>query len=143
MATSGAAAAAWTVAARTIALISKAREIRLALLEEGAHGFFRLGRGEPLDEDAAFVRDLLLHRLGVRGFHQALGEADRFRRQRGELACRLLRRREELLFVHDGGDDADLARFLGGEGLAEEQELGRALVASDERQKKSRAELRH
>src|SRR4051812_14700384 len=99
MATSGAAAAAWTVAARTITPISKAGEVRLALLEEGAHGFFCLGRGETLDEDAPFIGDLLLHRLGMRGFHQALGEADRFRRKRGELACRFLRRREELLFV--------------------------------------------
>src|SRR5690349_2925539 len=44
------------------------REVRLALLEEGAHRLFRLGRAKPLPEDAGFLGDLLLHGRGVRGF---------------------------------------------------------------------------
>src|SRR6267142_2187629 len=67
----------------------EAREVRLALLEEGAHRLLRFRRGEALDEDAALLGDLLLHRVGVRRFHQALGEADRFRWQLGEHRGRL------------------------------------------------------
>src|SRR5882672_7483298 len=68
----------------TLAPNSEAGEVRLALLEEGAHRLFRLGRGEALDEEAALLRDLPLHRLGVRRFHQTLGETDGLGRQLGQ-----------------------------------------------------------
>src|SRR5256885_16127543 len=73
MAISGAANAGTASADKiaTLAPNSEAREVRLALLEERAHRLFRLGRGEALDEDAALIGDLLLHRLGVRRFHRS------------------------------------------------------------------------
>src|SRR4051812_45140753 len=125
-----------TPAARIIATLapnSEAREVRLALLEERAHCLFRLGRSEALDEDAALIDDLLLHRLGVRGFHQALRQADGFGRQLGELARRRFRRSEQLRLGDDAGDDADFEGLLGGERLAKQQKLGGTLIASEER----------
>src|SRR3954466_15014814 len=121
----------------------EAREVGLALLEERVHGFLGLRGCQALEEDAALLRDLLLHRAGMRRLHQALGEPDRFRRQLREAARRGLRGCEKVGFRHHGGDDADLARLVRAEGLPEKQELGGALVAAEERQQVGGAELRH
>src|SRR5690349_13259012 len=83
-------------AAQTIRKL-EARKIGLALLEEGAHRFLRLGRAEPLAEDAGFLGDLLPHGRSVRRFHQALGEPDRLGRQLGELPGRLFSGGDELV----------------------------------------------
>src|SRR3954466_4866510 len=57
------------------------REVRLALLEERAERFFRLGRGQPLAEDARLFLDGGAECLAVARFHQPFGEADGFGRQ--------------------------------------------------------------
>src|SRR5690242_7260605 len=64
--------------------ISELREIGLALLQERAQRFLRLGRAEALAEDAPLLLERAPHDLRVRGLQQALGEAQRFRRQLGE-----------------------------------------------------------
>src|SRR3954469_9460675 len=105
----------------------EAREVGLALLEERVHGFLGLRGCQALEEDAALLRDLLLHRAGMSRLHQALGEPGRLR----EAARRGLRGCEKVGFRHHGGDDADLARLVSAEGLPEKQELSGALVAAE------------
>src|SRR6188768_606322 len=57
------------------------REVRLALLEECAERFFRLGRGQPLAEDACLLLNGCGQCRAVARFHQPLGEAEGLRRE--------------------------------------------------------------
>src|SRR5262245_54003225 len=71
-----------STATRAAASSLEAREIRLALLQEGAERFLRLGRGEPLAEDARLLLDRRGERRRVARLHQLLGQADGFGRKR-------------------------------------------------------------
>src|SRR5688500_12703878 len=121
----------------------EAGEIRLALLEKGAHRLLRLGRAQALEHEPPFLHDSLMGGLFKPRFHQSLGETDRLRRQRGQQVCRLLGSGHQIFRGNNFAYDPYFVRLLRGERLAEQEQLGGTLVAGGERQQESGAELGH
>src|SRR5947207_5681686 len=97
----------------------EAREIRLALLEEGAHRFLRLGRCQALGESAGLLGNRFAHLRAVALLQQLFGEPQRGRRQRRQCERRAARFLQQLLGLDDLRNDADLVRLLRVERLTE------------------------
>src|SRR3954471_3562142 len=87
------------------------REVRLALLEERAERFFRLGRGQPLAEDARLFLDGGAECLAVARFHQPFGEADGFGRQGCERHGRFFCFSQKTFLRDHGGHHACFEAF--------------------------------
>src|SRR5512145_961950 len=124
-------------------LILETGKIGLALLQERAQRLFRFGRAQTLGEDPRFFVYRSGERFGVACLHQALGKTNGFGRQGGERACNFKRMIEQLFLRNHLRDDPRLIRLLRGEGQAEQQKPGSALVPRDQRQQQGRAELGH
>src|SRR5882762_4261372 len=78
-----------STATRKASRVLEAREVRLALLEERGHRLPGLGGREPLAEDQRLLGDGLRNGRAMALLQQALGEPQRFGRQRGKRGDRL------------------------------------------------------